>query len=130
MMKYIQIIYETLLVNYYLKKYEFGYITELYGSKYGQLNQEGDMEKEKLTRLLNKIDKVCFWFFGNAQCLHRSLIGFKLVRKWGIPAELVIGVKKFPFGSHAWLEHDGSVVNDIQTVKESYIEVLRIGGQK
>ena len=33
--------------------------------------------------------------FGNAQCLHRSLIGFKLVRKWGLPAELVIGVKNF-----------------------------------
>ncbi|MBN1037035.1 lasso peptide biosynthesis B2 protein [Clostridium botulinum] len=41
----------------------------------------------------------------NAKCLHRTLIGYKLLRKkYNFPVKFVIGVKKFPFDSHAWLK--------------------------
>ncbi|MCU4930820.1 lasso peptide biosynthesis B2 protein [Bacillus thuringiensis] len=127
MIKYIRIFYETFLVNYYLKKYEFGYVKEMYNKKYGDLKLSKEFDIKEGKALLKKIDKVCFWFFGNAQCLHRSLIGFKLLRQQGLSVQLVVGVKKFPFSSHAWVECDGTVINDVQRVKESYIEVFRIG---
>ena len=35
-----------------------------------------------------------------------------LRRDGGIPAELVLGVRTFPFEAHAWVELDGRVLND------------------
>ncbi|MGK0536945.1 lasso peptide biosynthesis B2 protein [Bacillus sp. 'calajunan'] len=110
-----------------MKKYDFGYVKEMYNQKYGSLKLSKETNAKEITALLKKIDKVCFWFFGNAQCLHRSLIGFKVLRRQGLPAQLVVGVKKFPFSSHAWIEHENKVINDVQKVKESYVEVFRIG---
>ncbi|MGS2750591.1 lasso peptide biosynthesis B2 protein [Bacillus zanthoxyli] len=127
MIKYIRIFYETFLVNYYLKKYEFGYVKEMYNEKYGDLKLSKNVDNEEINLLLKRIDKVCFWFMGNAQCLHRSLIGFKLLRQDGLPVQLVVGVRKFPFSSHAWVEFENNVINDVQTVKETYTEVFRIG---
>ncbi|WZX99284.1 lasso peptide biosynthesis B2 protein [Bacillus sp. FSL W7-1360] len=130
MISYIRVIYETLVVSYILRKYSFGYVADLYSSKYGNMSSINTLEKHKhnCDTMLKVVDKVCFWFFGNAQCLHRSLIGFKLARKKGIKVQMVIGVKKFPFSSHAWLEYNNSVINDGQSVRENYREVLRIGG--
>lgn len=35
-----------------------------------------------------------------------------------IPVRFLIGVQKYPFYAHAWVEIDGSVVNDIQAVHD------------
>ncbi|WP_286925405.1 MULTISPECIES: lasso peptide biosynthesis B2 protein [Lysinibacillus] len=122
----VRLIYETILVNYLLKKKEFGQVIGIYEKKWGKVQLKKYKSKD-IRKLLKKIDKVCFWFFGNAQCLHRSLIGFKLIRKKGIPVQLIIGVKKFPFSSHAWLVYEDKVINDVQSVSQSYIEIMRIG---
>jgi hypothetical protein len=47
-----------------------------------------------------------------ALCLQRSVATTRLFRKFGVPAELVIGYRADPFLSHAWVEIGGHVVND------------------
>lgn len=43
-------------------------------------------------------------------CLLRSLALYRFLRSAGADAEHRIGVKRFPFGAHAWVEHDGEVL--------------------
>lgn len=43
-------------------------------------------------------------------CLARSLSLYRFLRSVGVPAEHVIGVRRTPFGAHAWVECDGTAV--------------------
>lgn len=44
----------------------------------------------------------------------------------GIPAVFVIGVQKYPFIAHSWVEHDGRVVNDRSEVSRRLAHILRL----
>ncbi|MFE0565770.1 lasso peptide biosynthesis B2 protein [Priestia megaterium] len=80
---------------------------------------ENDVEFIKL--ILEISEKICFSFFGNARCLHRSLSGYHVFQQRGIPIDLVVGVSKKPFMSHAWLEFNGQVINDSPEFIENLI---------
>jgi hypothetical protein len=48
-----------------------------------------------------------------ATCLTQALTTQIILRRWGIPSDLVIGVNKTETGqfeAHAWVEYDGQVV--------------------
>ena len=45
-------------------------------------------------------------------CLPRALAVYALLRRRGVPATLRIGVKRYPFGAHAWVECLGEVLDD------------------
>jgi hypothetical protein len=71
------------------------------------------------------LDRAATCYFKRARCLQRSAASVWFLRRRGIPAELVIGVNKFPFYAHAWAEVGGTVVNDDPTVRERYQEISR-----
>ncbi|MFW2438266.1 MAG: lasso peptide biosynthesis B2 protein [Arenicellales bacterium] len=47
-------------------------------------------------------------FLGDRDCLPRSLALFTYLRRLGHPVSHVIGVSRFPFDAHAWVEYDGT----------------------
>jgi len=63
-----------------------------------------------------------------ANCLQRSLVGWWFLRWRGVPSELRIGARRAsgtPGASstmqfHAWLELEGTVINDHPSVREQY----------
>jgi hypothetical protein len=59
-------------------------------------------------------------------CLPRSLALFRFLRSVGVPAEHCIGVQRFPFEAHAWVECRGSVVHDSPGFTRSYAEIARL----
>lgn len=59
-------------------------------------------------------------------CLPRSLALFRFLRNAGIPAEHCIGVRRFPFGAHSWVEHAGRVVHDHPAQPRIYTEIARV----
>jgi hypothetical protein len=59
----------------------------------------------------------CF-YWKPVLCLQRSVAATLLLRKHGIHSRLVIGYRPAPFFSHAWVEVDGRVVNDLPAYKE------------
>lgn len=59
-------------------------------------------------------------------CLPRSLALFRFLRSVGVPAEHCIGVQRFPFEAHAWVECGGSVVHDSPSFTGSYTEIARL----
>lgn len=50
---------------------------------------------------------------GRALCLERSLALYHYLRRAGVPARLRLGVQAYPFAAHAWVEHAGTVLNDV-----------------
>ncbi len=63
-------------------------------------------------RVVWAVEEACVWYFKRAYCLQRSAVCTWLLRRRGIPAELVVGYRPVPIDSHAWVEVNGQVVND------------------
>lgn len=67
-------------------------------------------------------------FFLPAACKERALVGYRILEGWyGLPAAVVVGVRRQPFLAHAWVECDGRVVTDDIERCEPFTPVLRIG---
>jgi transglutaminase superfamily protein len=58
------------------------------------------------------MDLACVLYFKRVLCLQRSAATTLLLRRYGWRAEMVTGVQILPFASHAWVEIEGTVVND------------------
>jgi hypothetical protein len=72
-----------------------------------------DLIIKKVDQYLKLIDIACACYPRDAQCLHRSFLAFKFLRKdVGLPVDLIIGVRKSPFSAHAWVMYDGKSVNE------------------
>ena len=75
--------------------------------------------------LLRAIDLAAVFYFKEVKCLQRSVVTARLLRRHGFPAELVIGVQHVPFYAHAWVEMEGTVVNDKPYVSQMYAVIER-----
>jgi hypothetical protein len=70
--------------------------------------------------LCRAVDFACVFYFKRALCLQRSAATSALLRRHGWPAKMVIGAQLVPFQSHAWVEIEGSVVNDKPYIREIF----------
>jgi hypothetical protein len=75
---------------------------------------------DAVARICSAIDLACIWYWKEALCLQRSAATACLLKKCGVPAQLVIGAQQMPFKAHAWVELDGRVVNDKPYTPEMY----------
>ncbi|MNW43071.1 hypothetical protein D3C74_202600 [compost metagenome] len=67
-----------------------------------ELDKKVSME---ISIFFQMLDIVCAWYPRKADCIHKTFIGYKLLRrKYKIPVDMVVGVRKFPFEAHAWLK--------------------------
>ena len=72
------------------------------------------------------VEEACVWYVKRAACLQRSVVATWLLRRNGIPAELIIGFRPVPFESHAWVEVDGMVANDLPQYKKVFSVLDRL----
>lgn len=74
--------------------------------------REGCREPRTCEDICRAVDLACVFYFKEVRCLQRSAATTTLLRKNGISAEMVIGVRQCPFRAHAWVEVAGRTVND------------------
>jgi len=75
---------------------------------------------DAVERICHAVDMACIWYWKEALCLQRSAAAACLLKKYGVPAQLVIGAQQIPFKAHAWVEVGGRVVNDKPYTQEMY----------
>jgi len=75
---------------------------------------------DAVERICHAVDMACIWYWKEALCLQRSAAAACLLKKYGVPAQMVIGAQQMPFKAHAWVEVDGRVVNDKLYTPEMY----------
>ena len=72
--------------------------------------------------ILRTVAAVSSFYWKPVLCLQRSVVTARLLRQYGIEAQVVIGCRAVPFASHAWVEVNGRVVND----SSGYQQKLRV----
>ena len=77
-------------------------------------------------RVRAMVDRAQLYYPKKAMCLQRSAVVTCLLRRRGVPAEMVLGAQEYPTKGHAWAEVNGVVVNDNPTVNTRYRELRRI----
>jgi hypothetical protein len=51
------------------------------------------------------------FYFKKVQCLQKSAVIARLLRRRGVPAEMVIGCHNAPMQAHAWVEVDRTIIS-------------------
>ena len=75
---------------------------------------------DAVEQICSAVDMACIWYWKEALCLQRSAAAACLLKRHGVPAQMVIGAQQMPFKAHAWVEVDGRVVNDKPYTSEMY----------
>jgi len=80
----------------------------------------GSTGPDTIDRVCMAVNYACVWYPKQALCLQRSFVTTHLLRKHGIPAQMVLGAQKLPFKAHAWVEVDGQAINERSNVQATY----------
>jgi Transglutaminase-like superfamily/Coenzyme PQQ synthesis protein D (PqqD) len=83
-------------------------------------------DTEICRRICAAVNRAQVYYPKKAMCLQHSAVITCLLRRKGVPAEIVLGAQEFPPKAHAWVEVCGAVVNDFKQVKTRYRELKRI----
>ena len=73
----------------------------------------------------NAVDEACVWYVRPAFCLQKAAVTTCLLRRHGIPAQLVIGAKAVPCITHAWVESDNRIVHGIHKRQDWFQPLYR-----
>lgn len=76
--------------------------------------------RSDVERVCFAVDLACIWYWKKVLCLQRSAATACLLKRHGVPAQMVIGAQQIPFRAHAWVEVGGRVVNDKPYTPEMY----------
>lgn len=71
-------------------------------------------------RVCKAISEACIWYPKKVQCLQRSAVMTCLLRRHGVNARMLIGARRIPFASHAWVEVNGAVIGDKADLRSAY----------
>jgi len=77
------------------------------------------------TEICQAVDLAAVLYFRRVLCLQRSAATACLLKRYGFPAQLVIGVQQLPLAAHAWVEMGGLVVNDKPYISDIYSVLAR-----
>ena len=96
-------------------------------NRYRHKGRDPLKEQEEIDRISHLVRAACRNHFCRAECLHRSLVLYRLLRRRGVPVDLCIGVRKDngDFSAHAWLEYNRQVLKESPRVQEAYFPLIR-----
>ena len=103
--------------DFYLRRRNFA---ALYNKIRSYPRQNCPTETWDADQICAAVDLACIWYWKEVLCLQRSAAAVCLLRKHGVPAQMIIGVQHIPFSSHAWVEVDGRVVGDKPYITDTY----------
>lgn len=113
-----------LLVKAYLQllRFDFCLLRKDFPLLYNKVRRQQVCGNRRYTigEICRAINLACIWYRKRVLCLHRSAATVCLLKSFGHPAKMVIGVQHIPFRSHAWVEVDGHVENDRPYMPEIY----------
>lgn len=77
-------------------------------------------------RVRGMVNRAQMYYPKKAMCLQHSAVVTCLLRRRGVPAEMVLAAQDFPPKAHAWAEVAGEVISDSPNVKTKYRELRRL----
>ena len=81
---------------------------------------------ETCRRIREMVDRAQMYYPKKAMCLQHSAVVTCLLRRRGVPAQMILAAQEFPAKAHAWVEVDGTVVNENQSVRTKYLILRKV----
>lgn len=81
-----------------------------------------------VVQTVRRVAEAAAFYPGRAECLEQSLALAVLLRRRGIPAQLRLGVRPYPFMAHAWVEYDGRPINEREELVGTLAPFPSLGG--
>jgi hypothetical protein len=115
-----------ILIHLLLKIKGFNWLSQKLNKKKNKVKSIEDVELSQALIICSHIEKVRERHFlkDQAQCLHRSLLGYFLLAESKIDVNLCLGIHKERFEAHAWLEYKDTVINDSDSLIKSKYNVI------
>jgi len=120
-----------LVLRAYLRLIQFdlylarGNFHALYDKVRGYPIRSGTVPINRVEEVCSAVDMACIWYWKEVLCLQRSAATTCLLKCYGVPAQMILGVQQMPFKAHAWVEVDRHVVNDKPYMAEIYTVLER-----
>lgn len=90
--------------------------------------EEDQAMDELVTRTYRAVvAATAFYYRKRKDCLPRALAIYHFLRAKGAPVEFRLGIKKFPFSAHAWVEYRGHVVDISPKIAPRYVPMKTVG---
>jgi hypothetical protein len=83
---------------------------------------------ERAVRAFGRAENLFVMRRAPRDCFPRSMALFCFLRELGVPVEHRIGVDRFPFRAHAWVEYDGRVLSDQDGNARFFTTIASIAG--
>jgi hypothetical protein len=84
------------------------------------------IDREICRRVSAAVDRAQMYYPKKAMCLQHSAVLTCLLRRRGVPAEMILAAQHFPAKAHAWVEVAGTVVNGNQNVRTKYFRLRQV----
>jgi hypothetical protein len=81
---------------------------------------------ETCWRIGAAVDRAQMYYPKKAMCLQHSAVLTCLLRRRGVPAEMILAAQHFPAKAHAWVEVAGTVVNGSQSIRTKYFRLRQV----
>jgi hypothetical protein len=75
---------------------------------------------DAIDRVCGAVNYACVLYPRRVLCLQRTAVTTYLLRRIGVPAQMVMGAQKLPFKAHAWTEVNGRAINERRDVQRIY----------
>jgi hypothetical protein len=104
------------------------------GRSFGSLLREmspatDEAPPKAMTDLLDRVDRFHRWIPYapvSGKCLLRSFLLLRLLRRAGLQATWVFGVRTWPFHAHCWLQCGDMVLDDTADRIAAYAPILAV----
>jgi len=78
------------------------------------------LTEDGIAAVSRAVNLACIWYPKRVMCLQRSAVTTCLLRSYGVPASMVMGIQSLPFKAHAWTEINGRAINERRNVEAIY----------
>jgi transglutaminase-like putative cysteine protease len=83
-------------------------------------------QQKTVDRTLRAVQRATRYYYRSRKdCLPKSLTLYSLLRSQRVPAHLVIAVRRYPFGAHAWVEYRGAPVGELTPQQGGFHVLVR-----
>lgn len=111
-------------VHSYMKYRGFYSVIRLIKNKYSNQLNYRIPTAESLENLANSVNKAAAIYLTRVKCLEWSIVFVLLALQKQWKCNLEIGVQNYPFFAHAWVECDGKIIMDAQSLRDGLAIIL------
>lgn len=121
--------YLLFIIDWRLKSHSFEAVLQWLNDKSRGARPLRDLDADRIAiqQVRDAIGRATkFYYRTRRDCLPNAMLAYYLMKKRGIAVKFCIGVTKFPFKGHAWVEYEGKVVYTTPASLWKYRAIMKV----